>query len=134
MEQQQSQRVITEDDLIDYSLRVLYSNLDKNELHFENDILQPLNLQLNDAQVEHLRELILSTQFVKASVGFGKTGKMYLTNAGIQFMKRYKSYKVWLQEQEGQPGVAVHVQQIMQQQPQPDQPPAASGNYDDMAH
>lgn len=134
MDTEPKQRTVTEDDLIDYTLRVLYGNLDKNELHFERDILQPLNLQLNASQIEHLRELILSTQFVKASVGFGKNGNMYLTNSGIQFMKRYKSYTAWLRELEEQKDIPSFTPAGVQQQIQQDKQPGISNNYDDMAH
>lgn len=132
MDQHQSQpkgQIITEDDLIDYILRVLYSNLDKNEMHFENEILAPLKLDLNEKQTEHLRELLIHTNLVKSSLGFGKAGFLYLTSAGIQFMKKHKSYRSFLQEtnraDETNPAA-----KTAQNHTQPEN----GISYDDMAH
>lgn len=86
------QKILTEDDLIDYIFRVLYSNLDKNELHLEKQILPSLNISLTDHQVEHIRELLMATGFINCSIGFGKSGMIYLNQQGIRFMKEYKGY------------------------------------------
>jgi hypothetical protein len=86
------EKIITEDDVLDYIFQALYINLDKNELHFENEIINPSQLSIDEKQIEHLRELTLSTGFVNASVGFGKNGYIYLNKHGIQLIKIYKSY------------------------------------------
>ncbi len=132
MEQQQSNssaQIITEDDLLDYILRVLYSNLDKNEMHFEKEILAPLQLDITEKQVEHLRELLIHTNLVKSSLGFGKAGFLYLTSAGIQFMKKYKSYRGYLQETNRADETTPTVK-TSQNHTQPEN----GISYDDMAH
>jgi hypothetical protein len=90
------EKVITEDDVLDYIFQALYINLDKNELHFENDIIKPSQLSIDEKQIEHLRELALSTGFINASVGFGKNGFLYLNKHGIQLIKVYKSYSNYI--------------------------------------
>ncbi len=128
-------KAITEDDLIEYILRTLYSHLDKNELHLEKDILAPAQVQLDERQLEHVREILMSTQLVKASVGFGKNGFIYLTGTGIQVLKQYKTYHNFLQATQGftaqqtlQTAAPAHTPE---EKPAGDQPYV---NYDDMAH
>jgi hypothetical protein len=89
---EEQQKMLTEDDVLDFIFHTLYINLDKNELHFENEIIAPSEIIMDAKQLEHLRELILSTGFIKASVGFGKNGYIYLTQNGIQLIKVYNSY------------------------------------------
>ena len=128
-------KAITEDDLIEYILRTLYSHLDKNELHLEKDILAPAQVQLDERQLEHVREILMSTQLVKASVGFGKNGFIYLTGTGIQVMKQYKTYYNFLQATQGftaqQTLQATAPAHTPEEKPASDQPYV---NYDDMAH
>jgi hypothetical protein len=89
---EEQQKMLTEDDVLDFIFHTLYINLDKNELHFENEIIAPSELDIDAKQLEHLRELILSTGYIKASVGFGKRGYIYLTQSGIQLIKLYNTY------------------------------------------
>jgi hypothetical protein len=89
---EEQQKMLTEDDVLDFIFHTLYINLDKNEMHFENDIIAPSQINIDPTQIEHIRELILSTGFIKASVGFGKNGYIYLTQNGIQLIKVYNSY------------------------------------------
>jgi hypothetical protein len=91
---------VTEDQLVDYALQFMYANLSKNELHLEKDVFASMNLKLNTEIVEHIRELIMNTNLVNASIGFGKNGYMYLNTSGISVMKQYKSYEKYLQAQQ----------------------------------
>ncbi|MFY8126899.1 MAG: hypothetical protein ACOVMM_00865 [Chitinophagaceae bacterium] len=100
---QPHQQTVTEDDVIEYVLRVLFSNLNSNELHLEKDILAATKINFNDHQIEHLRELIISTNFVKNSVGFGKNGYMYLTAFGITQLKVHGTYRNFLKATHGTP-------------------------------
>jgi hypothetical protein len=95
VENENQQQVVTEDNLIDFIFFTLFTNLSKNEMHLENEILSPSQLELDTAQVEHIRELLMATGFIKASVGFGKNGFIYLTGNGIHLMKVYKSYSAY---------------------------------------
>ncbi len=94
---EQENKVITEDDLIQYIFFFLYKNLSKNEMHLEQDILAPTHIILDDNQLEHLRELLFSTSFIKPCIGFGKRGLIYLTGQGIHMMKTYGSYMNYVQ-------------------------------------
>jgi hypothetical protein len=134
--EQSNERMVTEDDLIDYVYHQLYTNLHKNELHLENDILLPTKIALNDHQLEHIRELLLATNFVKSSVGFGKRGFIYLTAQGIQMMKMYNSYSGFLRTHPHHAGMHGNL-------PEQNKPntsletnthnPRVEGGYDDMA-
>ena len=95
-QQRKEQQTITEDDVIEYVLSTLFNNLDVNELHLEKDILAPTKIVFNNKQLEHLRELIISTNLVKNSVGFGKIGYMYLTSTGITQLKIHGTYRNFL--------------------------------------
>lgn len=93
-------KMVTENDILDYIFQTLYFNLDKNELHFEDDILSPSGLELESKQIEHLRELMMNTGLVHQSIGFGKVGRVYLNGKGIQIMKKHKSYQAYLQQED----------------------------------
>lgn len=131
-------RAVTEDDLIEYILKVLFSNLDKNEMHLEKDIIVPTQIQLNERELEHIREILMSTHLVKNSVGFGKNGFVYLTASGIQVMKQYKSYHNFLKATNGEthPQIIGNYQQLTpENQSQPDKNQGEdAAHYDDMAH
>lgn len=138
VDNEQNTRAITEDDLIEYILKVLYSNLDKNEMHLEKDIIAPTQIQLTEKEADHIREILLSTHLVKNSVGFGKNGFVYLTAEGIQVMKQHKTYQNFLSASSGQ----AHTQPLSRNQqlsPNKQQIPdqnlnSDSSKYDDMAH
>lgn len=98
---QQNKQTVTEDDVIEYVLRVLFSNLNTNEMHLEKDILAATKIEFDDKQIEHLRELIISTNFVKNSVGFGKNGYIYLTAFGITQLKIHGTYRNFLKATHG---------------------------------
>jgi hypothetical protein len=91
-------KILTEDDILDYIFQTLYYSLDNNELDFEKEILASSLIELNEKQVEHLRELMMNSGLVNQSVGFRKSGKVYLNARGIQGMKKVKSYKGYLLE------------------------------------
>ncbi len=104
---------VTEDQLVDYALQFMYANLSKNELHLEKDIFANMNLKLNNDVLEHIRELIMNTNLVNASIGFGKSGYLYLNNTGVGVMKQYKSYEMYLQSQQS----GGMMQQMLQAKP-----------------
>jgi predicted flavoprotein YhiN len=147
-QQPEQPRVLTEDDVIDFTIRLLYSRLDVDELHFEKQILPELGVQIAGRDLEHLREVILATGFVSSPIGFGKVGMMQLTSNGMQLMKQYKGYIPFLRHQQQQQ--AAQVLPLMQaaarlqtQQTNANSDPAADTQnpaaaseqeYDDMAH
>jgi hypothetical protein len=77
----------------------------------------------------------MSTQLVKASVGFGKNGFIYLTATGIQVLKQYKTYHNFLQATQG--FTAQQTLQTAAPVSTPEEKPASDQPYvnnDDMAH
>jgi hypothetical protein len=94
---------VTEDEILDFALQYLYANLSKNEVHFENEIIASTKLTLDEYQVNHIRELLLNTNLVQASIGFGKVGNMYLNASGIAVMKKYGNYANYLASQTQMP-------------------------------
>jgi hypothetical protein len=95
-------QVITDNDIIDFTLKSLYANATTNELHFEKDILSKVPVKMEPAMVEHLMEVLMSTNLVNASIGFGKNGNFYLSNQGMQVMKNFQSYHAFRQFQQSQ--------------------------------
>jgi hypothetical protein len=89
------QQVISEDNIIDFVFHTLYNNPHIDEMHFQNEIIIPSGLQLDERQLEFIRELILNTNMVQSSIGFKKSGYIYLNAAGMQMMKNYKSYSAF---------------------------------------
>lgn len=128
-------KTVTEDDVIEYVIQQLYQNLDKNEMHLEKDLLIPAGLELDDKQSEHLRELLLATQLIKPSIGFGKNGFIYLTGQGIQIIKTYGSYRNFIRQTH-----RLEHTQVMGEMRFPEQRVGNNPNndialgYDDMAH
>jgi hypothetical protein len=107
-------KIITDDDIIDYTLKTLYANLDKNDLHLEKDILMPMQLNLTPKQIEHIREVMLATNLVNAGIGFGRSSNVHLSNLGMQVMKTYNGYIPYVQYQQQQ--MLVQMLPLMQQQ------------------
>lgn len=128
----EQQQTVTEDDVVEYILKVLLSNLDKNEMHLEKDILTPTKLNLNDKQVEQIRELLISTNLVRSSVGFGKNGYIYLSASGINILKTYGSYRAYLQATHGTDNSTTIINNSTEKPPKHQNPYDVSG--DDMAH
>lgn len=135
----EEEKMLTEDDVIDFILQTLYAHLHKNELHLERDILGPSGIQMDENQVEHIRELLMTTHLVNNSVGFGKTGYIYLTKQGIALMKKYKSWHA-IQAAEQQQNGPTEISSPNPYQrsstpvnrPAAEEPPREGG--DDMAH
>lgn len=130
---------VTEDDVIEHIFKVLYSNLHKNEMHLENDILKPTNITFTHEQAEHLRELVVATGLIKGSIGFGKAGYVYLTGTGISIMKQYKSYHAYLHAVQGrqpQQFMAAHDDDFEQLNSSSNTQNTTNDNHhgDDMAH
>jgi hypothetical protein len=90
---------VTEDDVVDFALQYLYAHMHKNEIHLEQEILAKGNIKVDADGVERLRELIMHTNLVNASIGFGKAGFIYLNQSGLQIMKQYKTYHNYLASQ-----------------------------------
>lgn len=138
------QKVVTEDDLLDYVLQTLYFNLDKNEMHLERDILAQTKIEFNEKQTEHIRELLLTTGMVNNVVGFNKSGFMYLNKSGIALMKKYKSYHAILAVEHSRMPHPQVIPQVANATPQSgtgtdtdrqdDASTSADSGYDDMAH
>ncbi|RYD99792.1 MAG: hypothetical protein EOP54_02720 [Sphingobacteriales bacterium] len=85
--------------LIDVSLRELYNNGDKRDLDFVHDILEPNKIMIPQGQpLESFWDIITNTGLMQAVIGFGKHGRLTLTQEGYQLMNRYGSYGNFLQK------------------------------------
>ena len=85
--------------LIDVSLRELYNNGDKRDLDFVHDILEPNKIMIPEGQpLESFWDIITNTGLMQAVIGFGKHGRLMLTQEGYQLMNQYGSYGNYLQK------------------------------------
>ncbi|GEM_PF-1301175 len=85
--------------LIDVSLRELYNNGDKRDLDFVHDILEPNKIMIPEGQaLESFWDIITNTGLMQAVIGFGKHGRLTLTQEGYQLMNQYGSYGNFLQK------------------------------------
>jgi hypothetical protein len=107
-------------------------------MHLEKDILAATKIEFDDKQIEHLRELIISTNFVKNSVGFGKNGYMYLSAFGITQLKIHGTYRNFLKATHGSPhdNVVGHFANYQNNNTDKNSQNNLNDNsqYDDMAH
>lgn len=87
--------------LIDVSLRELYNNGDKKELDFVDEILEPNQIAIPHGEpLESFWDILTNTGLMKAVIGFGKHGRLSLTNEGYQLMNQYGSYGNFLQQRQ----------------------------------
>lgn len=87
--------------LIDVSLRELYNNGDKKELDFVDEILEPNKIAIPHGEpLESFWDILTNTGLMKAVIGFGKHGRLSLTNEGYQLMNQYGSYGNFLQQRQ----------------------------------
>lgn len=85
--------------LIDVSLRELYNNGDKRDLDFVHDILEPNKIMIPEGQpLESFWDILTNTGLMQAVIGFGKHGRLTLTQEGYQLMNQYGSYGNFLQK------------------------------------
>lgn len=85
--------------LIDVSLRELYNNGDKRDLDFVHDILEPNKIMIPAGQpLESFWDILTNTGLMQAVIGFGKHGRLTLTQEGYQLMNQYGSYGNFLQK------------------------------------
>lgn len=87
-------------DVLDLTLKTLYENMDKGGLHLENDILQPNKIKLKPEETGKVWDVLMATGLADGIIGFGNSGKVDITPAGIQMMTRYGSYKNFLVAQQ----------------------------------
>lgn len=120
----QEQRVELDKSIIDIVLALLFNNGGKDELDFRNDVINQSNVVFPAGEVERLWDVLRTTAWVSPLVGFGKAGKLELTNAGYQMMSQYGSYKNYLDAVNGIPQQLVEKPNI--------QDTAIKPNSDDM--
>lgn len=83
--------------LIDVSLRELYNNGDRRDLDFVKEILTPNNISVSEGKaLESFWDIITNSGLMKAVIGFGKNGKLTLTNDGYNLMNQFGSYMNYL--------------------------------------
>lgn len=82
--------------VVDLTLKSLFHNSDKSELGFESDILAKAKVKLSKKEVARLWNVLATSVWVAPSVGFGRAGKLELTQAGYQLMSQFGGYHEYL--------------------------------------
>lgn len=88
--------------VFDVTMKCLYNNSDKSELGFENEIIPYTKLKLPKKEVLRLWNVLASSNWVAPTVGFGRAGKLELTQAGYQLMSQFGGYREYLATVENQ--------------------------------
>ncbi|WP_129020389.1 hypothetical protein [Edaphocola flava] len=112
--------------LIDVSLRELYNNGDRRDLDFVNEILTPNNISVSEGKaLESFWDIITNSGLMKAVIGFGKNGKLTLTNDGYNLMNQFGSYMNYLNKMK-----AAGKGPLIDDEPQQDHPTPKTGDTD----
>lgn len=135
------QRVELDRNMMDIVTKILFEDGHKDELDLQKEVIDKANVIFPEKEVERIWNVMIGSNWVSPIVGFGKAGKLELTNAGLQMMSQYGSYKNFLQKQEEancnanqlptaarQPPIANGPKQVANPQPPAKgQPPATNG-------
>lgn len=92
----QNDRLELDKYVFDVALKCLYNNSDKSELGFETEILPYTKLKLPKKEISRLWNVLATSNWVAPTVGFGRAGKLELTQAGYQLMSQFGGYKEYL--------------------------------------
>lgn len=112
--------------LIDVSLRELYNNGDRRDLDFIKEILTPNNISVSEGKaLESFWDIITNSGLMKAVIGFGKNGRLTLTNDGYNLMNQFGSYMNYLNKMK-----ATGKNPLSDDEPQQDPPPLQAGDND----
>ncbi|WP_222165805.1 hypothetical protein [Edaphocola aurantiacus] len=112
--------------LIDVSLRELYNNGDRRDLDFVKEILTPNNISVSEGKaLESFWDIITNSGLMKAVIGFGKNGKLTLTNDGYNLMNQFGSYMNYLNKMK-----AAGKGPLSDEEPQQEHPPLQAGDTD----
>ena len=88
--------------LIDLVLKKLYNNGDKQTASLTDDVLKPNNINYTESGSDRLWDILISTGLVSPIVGFGRSGRLALTNDGYQLMNAFGSYSNFITQREKQ--------------------------------
>lgn len=94
------QRVELDRNMMDIVTKILFEDGHKDELDLQKDVIDKSNVIFPQKEVERIWNVMIGSTWVSPIVGFGKAGKLELTNAGLQMMSQYGSYKNFLHKQE----------------------------------
>lgn len=86
--------------MTDIVLHKLYNNGDKKTASLKDDILIPNKIQFTEEGVERLWDILISTGLMSAVIGFGRSGRLSITNQGYQLMNQFGSYRNFLKQRE----------------------------------
>lgn len=95
------QRVALDRDMMNIVTKILFEDSQKDELDLQKDVIDKSNVIFPQKEVERIWNVLIGSTWISPIVGFGKAGKLELTNAGLQMMSQYGSYKNFLMKQEG---------------------------------
>ncbi|HET8572602.1 MAG TPA: hypothetical protein VFL76_01915 [Edaphocola sp.] len=86
--------------LTDLVLAKLYNDGDRQPASLEDDILKPAKIKFTAGGVDRLWDILLSTGLVSPVIGFGRSGRLTITNQGYQLMSQFGSYSNFIKKRE----------------------------------
>lgn len=109
--------------ILDLVMQFLYNHPEKEVLNLEEEIYKPNNIVLTKKVSERVWESLKTSGMIAPLIGFGNSGKIELTNVGMQLMNQYGSYANFLQTQPLQAGAAVAPSSSVALTPNKEEPP-----------
>lgn len=94
---------VSDNDVIDLVTKFLFYDTSK-EYDLEKDILKVSKLKYTPSDLHRIWKLLLETNMVEQSIGFGKAGKIELSSNGLLIMNKYGSYLDYINHQTQGPG------------------------------
>lgn len=88
--------------IIDLALSKLFNDGDKQTASLEEDVFQANKIDFTDNGSDRMWDILMSTGLVKPVIGFGRSGRMALTNDGYQLMSKFGSYQNFINLREQQ--------------------------------
>lgn len=86
--------------MTDIVLHKLYNDGDKKTASLKEDILIPHKIKFTEEGIERLWDILISTGLVSPVIGFGRSGRLSITNQGYQLMSQFGSYSNFLKKRE----------------------------------
>jgi predicted transcriptional regulator len=84
-----------DDAKLDIVLSHLYNNLPLQKNLYRN-ILKPAGIILSPREISRIAKILVSTEFIEITGGYGDDVRVQLTSKGIQIMRKYGSYFSYL--------------------------------------
>lgn len=89
--------LVTDRNIFDLVLKMLFENSDKNALSLEKEIFEPFKIKMSRKEQERVWDVLINSGFVNPIVGFGNAGKIGLSQTGYQIMTQYGTYSNFIE-------------------------------------